>query len=203
MRSSRKLRRTVAVLGLLLAGAGLWLLASAGWIHAKAALAQVLLERAWAETRDGAPAARPWPWADTHPVGRLQVPDLQVDQIVLAGASGRTLAFGPALLDGTAAPGGPGHTVLSGHRDTHFRFLKDLLPGSELRLQGPDGKWQSYRVARSEVIDVRNARLGPDDGRPALSLVTCWPFDSSIPGGPLRYVVFAEEAAFAARAQGL
>lgn len=200
MRSPRKRRTAVAVLGLLLAAAGLWLVASAGWIHAKAALAQVLLARAWADTLDGAPAAKPWPWADTHPVGRLRVPDHRVDQIVLAGSSGRTLAFGPALLGATA---GRGHTVLSGHRDTHFRFLKDLRPGAELRLQGPDGDWQSYRVAGAEVIDVRTARLDPDDGRPALTLVTCWPFDAAVPGGPLRYLVFAEGTASPARAKGL
>ena len=202
MRRRRSLRGAVAALGLVLVATGLWQLGSAGWIHAKAALAQVLLARAWAETLDGASMARPWPWADTHPVGRLRVPGLEVDQIVLAGANGRTLAFGPALLDGTAAPAGRGHTVLSGHRDTHFRFLKDLRPGAELRLQGTDGGWQSYRVAGAEVIDVRDARLAPGDGRPALTLVTCWPFDTPAPGGPLRYLVFAEGPLSPVKASG-
>jgi sortase A len=117
---------------------------------------------------------------------------------VLAGASGRTLAFGPGHLDGTAAPGRAGHTVLSGHRDTHFRFLEDLAPGSELRVQRPDGGWQSYRVVETRVIDTRRARLAPGDGRPALTLVTCYPFDAVVPGGPLRYLVFAEGASAAA-----
>ncbi len=43
----------------------------------------------------------------------------------------------------------------------------------------------------AEVIDARQARLAPDDGRPILSLVTCYPFDAIVPGGPLRYVVTA------------
>ena len=41
------------------------------------------------------------------------------------------------------------------------------------------------------MIDARHARLAPDDGRPLLSLVTCYPFDAVAPGGPLRYVVTA------------
>ena len=183
----------LAAAGLLI-GLGLWQAGAASAIHAKAWLAQVLLERAWADTLAGAARARPWPWADTWPVARLQAPDLGVEQIVLAGASGRTLAFGPGHLDGTARPGGAGHSVLSGHRDTHFRFLQRLAAGSALRVQRPDGAWRVYRVTATEVIDARRARLAVGDGAPALTLVTCYPFDAVRPGGPLRYVVFAEPA---------
>lgn len=185
----------------LLLGLGIWQLGGAATIHAKAWLAQILLERAWSRTlaqqTGGAEVSaqqRPWPWADTFPAARLQVPDLAIDQIVLSGASGRTLAFGPAHLDGTAAPGAAGHSVLSGHRDTHFRFLEQLAAGQAIRLQRPDGTWQSYEVTDSRVIDAREARLRLGDGSPALTLVTCYPFDAVTPGGPLRYLVFAEEA---------
>ncbi len=180
---------------LVLIAGGLWQLGGAGWIHAKAWLAQGLLEASWAASLaragTGAGPVRPWPWADTWPVARLQAPGLDVARIVLAGTSGRTLAFGPGHLDGTATPGAPGHAILSGHRDTHFRFLKDLKQGDALRVQRPDGDWQDYRVTGTEVIDARQARLAPDDGRPVLSLVTCYPFDALTPGGPLRYVVTA------------
>ena len=178
----------------LIAG-GIWQLGGAGWIHAKAWLAQGLLEAAWtaslAGAGTGAGPVRPWPWADTWQVARLQAPGLGVARIVLTGTSGRTLAFGPGHMDGTTAPGAPGHAILTGHRDTHFRFLKDLAPGDALRVQRHDGGWQDYRVIGTEVIDARRARLAPDDGRPLLSLVTCYPFDAIAPGGPLRYVVTA------------
>jgi sortase A len=188
----RVLRQAATVLGLLLAALGLWQLGGAAWIHGKAVLAQALLNRAWAGTLSGAAVARPWPWADTYPVARLEVPALGVEQIVLAGASGRSLAFGPGHLDGTAAPGAPGHSVLSGHRDTHFRFLRDMTPGTELRLQRSDGGWHRYWVTGSQVVDARQARFSTGDGRRALTLVTCYPFDALEPGGPLRYLVFAE-----------
>ena len=178
--------------GVVLLALGGWQLGAAGAIHAKAWLAQVLLARAWADTLDGAGPQRPWPWADMVPVARLRVPGLKVDQIVLSGASGRTLAFGPGHLDGTALPGAPGHSVVSGHRDTQFGFLRDLRPGMVLQVQRRDGRWQAYRVRGSEVIDARHARLNPAPERPALTLVTCYPFDAIAPGGPLRYVVFTE-----------
>ena len=197
-------RRLALVAGFMLLGFGGWQLGAAGYIHAKAWLAQVLLSQAWADTisvnagnaTDGGADGelqKPWPWADTGPVARLRVPDLGVDQIVLAGASGRTLAFGPGHLDQTAAPGEAGHSVISGHRDTHFAFLRDLAPDTKLQVQRSDGGWRSYRVRGSEVIDSRNARLSLAADRPALTLVTCWPFDTADTGGPLRYAVFATE----------
>ena len=188
----RRRDRLLLAAGIVLLALGGWQLGAAGAIHAKAWLAQVLLARAWADTLDSAGPQRPWPWADMVPVARLRVPGLKVDQIVLSGASGRTLAFGPGHLDGTAAPGTPGHSVVSGHRDTQFGFLRDLRPGMVLRIQRRDGQWQAYRVRGSEVIDARHARLSPATDRPALTLVTCYPFDAIAPGGPLRFLVFTE-----------
>jgi sortase A len=192
-------RRLAVAVGFMLLGFGGWQLGAAGYIHAKAWLSQVLLSQAWADTLSvsahgdaaGAEPRKPWPWADTGPVARLRVPELGVDQIVLAGASGRTLAFGPGHLDQTATPGAAGHSVISGHRDTHFAFLRDLAPDTKLEVQRSDGGWRSYRVKGSEVFDSRSARLSLAADRPALTLVTCWPFDAAEAGGPLRYAVFA------------
>ena len=195
-------RRLLRTGGVLLCAAGIALAGEAGYIHAKAWLAQVLLERAWAQRLDGAaPAeARPWSWADTAPVARLQAPRLGVDRIVLAGASGRTLAFGPGHLDGTAAPGETGNSILSGHRDTHFAFLRHLVAGDALRVQAPDGQWHEFRVSGTQVLDARSARFDPAFGRAVLTLVTCYPFDTVAPGGPLRYAVFGEAVMPAATA---
>jgi sortase A len=177
-----------------LAVAGLWHLGGGAWIYAKAALAQVLLEDSWERTRKGEDKARPWPWADTWPVARLRVPRLDVSVIVLEGASGRTLAFGPGHHQGTPLPGRPGNSLISAHRDTHFRFLKDLEPGDEIRVEGAAGTSRRYRVTGAAIVDRREARLAADDDRPRLTLVTCYPFDAVVPGGPLRYLVFAEAA---------
>ena len=187
-------RRLLLAGGVLLCAAGLAAFGGAGYIHAKAWLAQILLDDAWAQRLAGASPddARPWPWADTAPVARLTVPRLGVERIVLSGASGRTLAFGPAHLDGTVPPGERGNSVVTGHRDTHFAFLRHLEIDDELRVQAADGAWRSYRVTGREVLDARRARLSPAAGQHVLTLVTCYPFDTIDPGGPLRYAVFAE-----------
>ncbi|MEM9682193.1 MAG: class GN sortase [Pseudomonadota bacterium] len=165
------------------------------WIYAKATLAQVLIKQAWANRLSGDGSDRPWPWADTAPVAQLAVPARGIDQIVLAGASGRTLAFGPGHMDGTAAPGEAGLAVITGHRDTHFRFLKDLAPGDELLLTDAAGARHRYRVSVGRVVDSTTTGLSLDGIAAQVALVTCYPFDAVNPGGPLRYVVFAEAVA--------
>ncbi len=183
----RRLRSLSAAIAI----AGVVLLSQGGWIYLKARLAQSLLHRAWKRTLAGEREVKPWPWADTWPVARLTVPGTQVDAIVLAGASGRTLAFGPGHLDGTAAPGGIGNCVFSAHRDTQFGFLRQLLPGEEIRVEGPEGTTTIYRVTAARVVDrASTADLEPTPQR-TLTLVTCYPFDAVAPGGRLRYVVRA------------
>ena len=175
---------TLGALGLALLGTGLWL-------PAKAELAQHLLNRAWDRTTEGAVAAKPWPWADTHPVARLTLPGGAEPLTVLAGASGRNLAFAPALMDGSALPGTPGVTVIAGHRDTHFRSLANLAIGDELTLERPDGSMLRYAVTALDVVDSERAELRLDADESVIALVTCWPFDALTVGGKWRYVVTA------------
>lgn len=183
-------RTALAAAGLLLLFGG-WQIGGGLWIYAKATLAQVLIKQAWANRLAGDGSDKPWPWADTAPVARLVVPARDIDQIVLAGASGRTLAFGPGHMDGTAAPGEAGLSVITGHRDTHFRFLETLAPGDELLLTDTAGVRHRYRVSDGRVIDSTTTGLSLDGTAARVALVTCYPFDAVRPGGPLRYVVFA------------
>ena len=173
-------------------GAGLASTGHGLYIMAKAQLAQVLLHSAWERSRGSDVPARPWPWADTHPVARLTVPSRNADLLVLAGASGRTLAFGPGHLDGSAQPGDAGNAVLTAHRDTHFRFLRDVAPGDVVMVERADRSQWRFRVRDAYVADHRALRLPRDTALPTLTLVTCYPFDALDPGGPLRYVVVAE-----------
>ncbi|MFP6654404.1 MAG: class GN sortase [Myxococcota bacterium] len=178
-------------LRLLLAAGGAWLLISGSWIHAKAAFAQILLERAWQQTIGGASNVRPWQWADTWPVARLKIPRLSASMIVLAGASGRSLAFGPGHTQGSPLPGEPGTSIVSGHRDTHFAVLKELRQGDEITIERADGRITHYEVEHLQVADARTMRIGIVGDENALVLVTCWPFSAIVPGGPFRYVVIA------------
>jgi sortase A len=102
------------------------------------------------------------------------------------------MAFGPGYIEGTALPGMPGNTAISGHRDTHFAMLKDLVVGDELWLETVSGR-ALYRVASTEIVDKGDTRALDQHGPDRLTLVTCYPFDAIVPGGPLRYVVMADK----------
>jgi len=175
----------------LLASIGFWELGHGAWIHAKAWLAQLLLQRAWERTLRGEAAAKPWPWADTWPVARLRVPAHGVDLIVLSGVSGRTLAFGPGHAPDSALPGMLGTEIVTAHRDTHFRFLERVRRGDEVFIEAAGRPIVRFRVQELAVVDSRSAVIRAEPHAPALVLMTCYPFDALAPGGPLRYVVTA------------
>ena len=187
-RRVRRLRPAGLLLTLLLAG---WQFSGAAWIHAKANLAQHLLARAWGHSQSSGAVHKPWPWADTWPVARLQVPALSADYHVLSGMSGQALAFGPALHPVLNGEGGQ-WAVLAGHRDTHFRFLQSIEQGMSVQLEDLAGAVRSFEVVSVRVVDSRVEMLHPPTvGSPGLLLVTCYPFDHWQPNGPLRYVVEA------------
>jgi sortase A len=171
--------------------AGLWHVGRGLWIPVKAHLAQHLLHRAWVRTLAGQARVKPWPWADTWPVARLIVRAHGVDLIVLAGVSGRTLAFGPGHAPASALPGAPGTAIITGHRDTHFRFLRQVEPGEEVVVEVPGRPPPRFRVTETAVVDSRTAVIAGAAPSAGLVLITCHPFDALVPGGPLRYVVTA------------
>ena len=90
-----------------------------------------------------------------------------------------------------AAPGEAGTAIVSGHRDTHFAVLQELIPGDALFVEGRDGRVLRYVVDELVVADSRTTQVGATDDASTLILITCWPFDALHPGGPLRYVVSA------------
>lgn len=176
-------------LGRALMFGALCLAAQALWLPAKAALAQEMLASSWRSSLHDGGAHRPWPWADTHPVARIEQARLGISQIVLAGDSGRPLAFGPGWAESSARPGSAkGTTIISGHRDTHFTWLRQLQLGDAMQLQTLQGS-RDYVVVHREVVDSRTHRIATGGGDGMLLLVTCWPFDATAARGPLRYVV--------------
>jgi sortase A len=181
--SSRQFAAVLALAGAILFGQGIY-------IHAKAMLAQVLLDRAFAETIATGHAVKPWPWADTWPDARITVKRLGASAIALAGSSGQALAFGPGHVERTADAGERGVAVYAAHRDTHFRFLKDVAIGDEIDVTRHDGKTFRYRADGSSIVRFDQSGIDPFATGHELVLTTCWPFDA-ITHGPLRYALNA------------
>ena len=186
LNTTTSLRRTALLLALCACAP----LGHAGYMNAKARLAQILLQRAWQQQLDSGIVAKPWPWADTTPVARLRVARLGIDEIILSGDSGRTLAFGPGWAPSSALPGTPGVSVVSAHRDTHFAFLRELEVGDRIELNGGKGS-RSLRIASVRIADSTLERIETNRDADMLLLVTCYPFDALQAGGPLRFVVAA------------
>ena len=194
--------------GLLVFGG--WQLGQGSYLLAKAELAQNLLEQAWDEMRHyyQHPQASsdahtpnkihthrkrsPWPWADTYPLAKLHWQSLDQSLIVLSGASGRNLAFGPAHMSASVVPGEQGVSVIGGHRDTHFAFLQQVVVGDYFDVELIDGSWHRFQVKEISITDVRKSRIALDSDESKIALVACYPFTDWQPGGALRYLVLAE-----------
>ncbi len=183
--------RLLQITALLLLTVGGAFAAGGLWIPAKAMVAQQLLLRAWEHSLAAGERVKPWPWADTWPVGRLQNQRLDVDLIVLEGESGEVLAFGPGHLVKSSAPGEAGHCILVGHRDTSFSFLRNLTTGDRFTLEGKSGT-MVYQVQATTVIPASTLYLDIDQPG-MLTLITCYPFDSMTSAATLRFVVTAEK----------
>ncbi len=188
MRRNKLLLLSVIVLLL----AGVTAFSQAAWIHAKAQLAQILLDDAWQKTMQKKIETRPWSWADTWPVAKLTVPSHDINIIILDGSNGASLPFAPGHLAGTTAPGGEGISIITAHRDTHFEFLSDLDIGDRLIVTRYDGKQVPYRITALEIVDTRQPSLRLRSNTSKLVMVTCYPFNAIQAGTPLRYVVTAE-----------
>lgn len=176
-------RRTALLFG----AAGLVLLVQGLWIPAKAQVAQVLLDRAFALSVASGEPRKAWPWADTVPVARIEAGRLGISEVVLSGGSGEAMAFGPTELAGTPR----NVRVLAGHRDTHFRFLRELQRGDPLVVHGVDGSVERYRVVGFATVRWDRFAYPVTPPRPLLALATCYPFDA-VRHGPLRRVAWAE-----------
>jgi sortase A len=188
-------RQILTVLTLLaLTGAGV-LLGRAAYLRAKAALASVLIRKAWDKTARTSRPVRAWSWADTHPVARLVIPTLDFDEIVLEGASGEALAFAPARMMNGAAPGEPGNIILAGHRTSSFRPLEHVRTGDRIILEWSAGRQgrtivRTYAVSEVAVVERTDLRHLAPTVTDALTLVTCYPFGYGA-RSPRRFIVRA------------
>ena len=165
-------------------------------MQAKAHFAQFLIERAWDKTLVDAQSHKPWSWADTYPVAKLSFVDERGRQhgnslYVLAGASGRNLAFGPAAILANSQINHWGNTIIAGHRDTHFSRLQRILPGQVIALQDRSAEVVWYRVMITKVVDEQDTELLAQEDALRLTLVTCYPFDSLGGQSHQRFVVVA------------
>ena len=123
-------------------------------------------------------------------VAKLSIPRLGAELYVVEGTDTGDLRLGPGHMPGTALPGEKGNCVIAGHRDTHFRILREIQQGDEIDLETPDGRFV-YTVDGTTIVR-------PTDGSPlkpsqsgVLHLITCYPF-YFLGHAPKRFIVDAK-----------
>ena len=173
--------------------AGLFFLASGARDLFESHFAQSQAANEWRGEEQAAPPAKPVPESPIRigeSFGKLWIPRLDANFYVVEGTGNRELRRGPGHMPGTAMPGAPGNCIVAGHRDTHFRVLKDVRKGDEIVLETRGGEYL-YRVTSLSVVSPKNNKPLADTTRPVLHLITCYPFYYVGPA-PKRFIVQAE-----------
>lgn len=170
---------------------GVGLFSHGSYIQAKAWLAQHLIEQAWQQALlTPNEQVKPWFYADSYVTAQLNWPSQGKTLSILAGASGRNLAFAPSHYLPSGELSSEHGALIAGHNDTHFTFLQKVKVGEQFSLQTQSGNIVQYQVRGIEVIhQSQHAFLQ----RSGLYLLTCYPFDSLASGTDLRLLVSADK----------
>ncbi|MDN7246512.1 class D sortase [Planococcus shenhongbingii] len=123
---------------------------------------------------------------------KLIIPKIEQKYSVYWGADPATLKKGVGMYisDLTTVPGGHGHTVLSGHRDTVFVKLGELEKQDQVLLEYED-KIYVYEITDMWITDAEDRSVIVEKDESVLTLTTCYPFDF-IGYAPDRYIVQAK-----------
>lgn len=125
------------------------------------------------------------------PVARLLIPTIDLDEIVMEGVGPVELNGGPGHFPGSVLPGGAGNSILSAHRDRHFRRVGELAVGSRIRTETHSGATE-WVVTERRIVSRDTPSLF-EESDPTLTLTTCWPLRYFGPA-PDRLLIIAKPA---------
>ena len=131
---------------------------------------------------------------DGQPIGRIIVPRLGLNMVVVEGTSEADLEKGPGHYDAasgvnTLLPGMGGVVAIAGHRTTYlhpFRHIDALRPGDDIYLRMPYGIF-GYRVYMHRIVGSTDWSILHQPRFEKLVLSACHPLYSATH----RFVVFA------------
>lgn len=122
--------------------------------------------------------------------GRIEIPAVGVDYVVVAGTDTTSLQTGPGHYPTTALPGQDRTIGIAGHRTTYgapFKRIDGIEIGDEITIQMPYGSF-TYEVTKTRIVEPSDVQIVDDIGSERLVLTACHPLYSAAQ----RYAVFAE-----------
>jgi sortase A len=111
------------------------------------------------------------------PIGRLVIPAISLNQVVVQGTGEAQLEDGPGHYPATPLPGQAGDAAIAGHRTTWARpfwSLDALRPGDQIIVGTPEGRF-TYAVQWTAVVLPTDLAAIPVTAAPSLTLSTCTP----------------------------
>lgn len=123
-------------------------------------------------------------------IGDLDIPELEISLSIVHGTGDEQLEEGVGHYAGSVLPGESDHSILSGHRDTVFRGLKDIELKDDIIISTSAGTF-TYQVVDTYIVDAEDETVIQPADEPTLSLTTCYPFDF-VGNAPKRFIVEAD-----------
>lgn len=120
-------------------------------------------------------------------IGELTIPRLTKTFPIYQGTDEKTLQKGVGHFPKSALPGEKNNSVLSGHRDTVFRGLKDLVKNDHVLVTTHAGEFL-YKIRKIRIVDANDLTVLTPKPKSTLTLTTCYPF-YFIGDAPQRYVL--------------
>jgi sortase A len=172
------------ILGLVIIFAGMVIIARPVYRFVKRNVYHYHSKYLWNQVVNNISEGKP---ADTDIAYWLTIPSTDIDMPVIIDATKENLDKSVALNTDLTSQS----QVIMGHRDTHFRNLKDLKEGAEIKLQKQDSTIECYQVKGFEITTPEKVSniIIQRSAENSLTLMTCYPFDYIGPA-PKRCIVW-------------
>jgi len=111
------------------------------------------------------------------PIGRIRVPELGLNMVLVDGTDHDSLTKGPGLDPRTYMPGQHQLVYIAGHRTTYlapFAHIDRLKPGDQIMLELPYATFV-YRVIGHKIVPASDLSQLKSHGREVVALQACHP----------------------------
>ena len=123
-----------------------------------------------------------------NPIGKLNIPSVDIDCIILDEVNDRALSYGIAKVsNGARIYDYNSNIVIAGHRDSYFNNLKNINIGDKVYLEHIEGI-SKYLIENIKIVSPYEVENTNKKYKERITLITCYPFQF-IGDAPYRYIV--------------